>query len=169
MKNLVKILFALFIAVSAVNPAVSQSKKAEKQAAKAAAIKQMVESKDFTFQATYAFPAYGGQRYLTPGYDLKVGRDTVVSYLPFMGVAYSGAGYNSSNDDGIKFTSTNFTYTSEQKKNGMFYVMIKPKDAKNASQVTLNISPNGSADLMVISNNRQQMRFTGNIKEPQNK
>jgi hypothetical protein len=169
MKTLIKIFLALFIAFSAIAPATAQNKKSEKKAAKAAAIKQMIESKDFTFEANYAYPSYGIQRYLTPGYDLHVAKDTVVSYLPFMGVAYSSAGYNNSDDNGIKFTSTDFTYTSEEKKNGMFYVVIRPKDAKNASQLALTISPNGSADLTVLSTYRDRMRFTGNIKEKQKK
>jgi hypothetical protein len=169
MKALIKISLALFIAFSAIAPATAQTKKSEKQAAKAAAIKQMIESKNFTFEANYAYPSYGIQRYLTPNYDLRVTPDTVVSYLPFMGVAYSSAGYNNSDDNGIRFTSTNFTYTSEEKKNGMFYVVIRPKDAKNASQMSLTISPNGTADLSVLSTNRERMRFTGDIKEKQKK
>jgi hypothetical protein len=169
MKTLVKIFLALFIAFSAMAPAAAQNKKSEKKAAKAAAIKQMIESKDFTFEANYAYPSYGIQRYLTPNYDLRVTPDTVVSYLPFMGVAYSSAGFNSGDDNGIKFTSTDFTYTSQAKKNGTFYVVIKPKDAKNASQLALTISPTGSADLTVLSTYREQMRFTGIIKEKQKK
>ena len=169
MKALIKIFFALFIAFAAIASATAQTKKSEKKTAKAAAIKKMIESKDFTFEANYAYPSYGVQRYLTAGYDLRVNQDTVVSYLPFMGVAYSGAGYTNNDDNGIKFTSTNFTYTSEEKKNGMFYVVIKPKDVKNASQMALTISPNGNADLSVLSSNRERMRFTGNIKEKQKK
>jgi hypothetical protein len=169
MKTLVKIFLALFIAFSAMAPAAALYKKSEKKAAKAAAIKQMIESKDFTFEANYAYPSYGIQRYLTPNYDLRVTPDTVVSYLPFMGVAYSSAGFNSGDDNGIKFTSTDFTYTSQAKKNGTFYVVIKPKDAKNASQLALTISPTGSADLTVLSTYREQMRFTGIIKEKQKK
>jgi hypothetical protein len=169
MKALIKIFIALFIAFSAIAPATAQNKKSEKQAAKAAAIKQMIESKDFTFEANYAYPSYGIQRYLTPSYDLRVTKDTVVSFLPFMGVAYSSAGFNSGDDNGIKFTSTDFTYTSQEKKNGTFYVVIKPKDARNASQLALTISPTGSADLTVLSTYREQMRFTGIIKEKQKK
>lgn len=164
MKTLIKIIFALFITLSVLDPAVAQTKKSDKQAAKAAAIKEMVESKNFTFEANYAYPSYGNMRYLTPGYDLRVVKDTVVSYLPFMGVAYSGAGYNSG-DEGIKFTSTDFTYSSEVKKNGMYFVLVKPKDTKNANQLIFNISPSGTADLTVLSNNRERMRFSGNIIE----
>jgi hypothetical protein len=169
MKALIKIFLALFIAFAAIAPATAQTKKSEKKAAKAAAIKQMIESKDFTFEANYAYPSYGIQRYLTPNYDLRVTKDTVVSFLPFMGVAYSGAAFTNSDDNGIKFTSTNFTYTSQERKNGTFYVVIKPKDAKNANQLALTISPNGYADLSVLSTYREQMRFTGIIKEKQKK
>ncbi|QHS57307.1 DUF4251 domain-containing protein [Mucilaginibacter sp. 14171R-50] len=164
MKTLIKIIFALFITVTVLDPAAAQTKKSDKQAAKAAAIKQMVESKNFTFEANYAHPSYGNMRYLTPGYDVRVVKDTVVSYLPFFGVSYSGAGY-SSGDEGIKFTSTDFTYSEELKKNGLYYVLIKPKDTKNANQLIFNISPSGTADLTVLSNNRERMRFSGNIIE----
>ncbi|GGH05070.1 DUF4251 domain-containing protein [Mucilaginibacter phyllosphaerae] len=178
MKRLLNILLVLCITNWGLNPAYAQNKKSDKKAAQAAALKQLVESKKFTFQANFIYPSQGnftyptfngqplnGQRYLTPGYDLRITQDSLVSYLPFIGVAYSASGYNSPNDDGIKFTSTDFTYTYQAKKNGMFYVLIKPKGVRNANQIGIDISPGGSADLTVLSNNRERMRFSGIIKE----
>ena len=178
MKNLIKISLAFFIAVLAINQVNAQNKSINKKDAQIAALKELVESKSFTFQANLIFPLQGdlnymifngqpisGQRYLSPGYDVRLAKDSLISYLPYIGVAYSGTGYNNSNDNGIKFTSTDFTYTYKAKKNGMFYVLIKPKDVRNTNQLSLDISPTGSADLTVISNNRQSVRFSGTIKE----
>jgi hypothetical protein len=165
MKTLVKILFALLIAVTAVNPVSAQSPKAIKQAKKAAEIKELIDAKDYVFQASYMYPSGGGQRYLTSPYDLTVAPDTVEAYLPYWGVAYSSAGYNSSEDNGIKFKSTKFDYKTIAKKDGSYTISIKTNDTRNVTQMTLQVYNNGNADLIVISTNRQQIRFTGTLQE----
>jgi hypothetical protein len=166
MKTLVKIFFALLIAVAIINPAEAQSKKAIKEAKKAADIKGLIDAKDYVFQALYMYPSGGGSRYLTSPYDLTVAPDTVEAYLPYFGVAYSNAGYNSGDDNGIKFKSTKFDYnTSINKKNGNYTIRIKTDDTNNATQMTLQVYSNGNADLTVLSMNRQQIRFSGYLKE----
>jgi hypothetical protein len=165
MKTLVKILLALLIAVTAINQVNAQSKKAIKEAKKAAEIKGLIDAKDYIFQATYMYPSGGGSRYLTTPYDLTVAPDTVEAYLPYFGVAYSGAGYNSSEDNGIKFKSTRFDYVTNAKKNGSYTISIKTNDTRNGTQMTLQVYNNGNADLTVLSMNRQQIRFNGYLKE----
>lgn len=165
MKSLIKIIFALLLTTGIVGQVSAQSTKSEKKAAKEAEIKDLVNSKNYVFTANYVYPLGGGQRYLTPYYDLTVAKDSVIAYLPYFGVAYSGAGYNNSDDNGIKFTSTDFEYRSDQKKNGSWLIFIKPKDSRTTNQVVLTVQLNGSANLSVISNNRQQISFDGYIKE----
>ncbi|MBK0379107.1 DUF4251 domain-containing protein [Mucilaginibacter segetis] len=158
MKTLLKLCFILTLIFSIINTVNAQNKKADKTNE----IKQLVNSQKYIFKAAYMYPSYGGQKYLSTDYDLYVGRDTVKAYLPYYGVAYFGVGYNT-DDNGIKFTSTDFDYTVKDKKKGSWYIVIKPKDIHNTNQLILNISPNGYADLTVISNNRQRIRFDGNI------
>lgn len=165
MKTIVKILFALLIAIIAINPVNAQSQKAIKQAKKAGEIKSLIDAKDYVFQALYMYPSGGGQRYLTSSYDLTVAPDTVEAYLPYWGVAYSSAGYNSSEDNGIKFKSTKFDYTTKAKKDGSYIISIRTNDTRNITQMTLQVYNNGNADLIVISTNRQQIRFNGTLAE----
>ncbi|MES2063890.1 MAG: DUF4251 domain-containing protein [Bacteroidota bacterium] len=165
MKTLVKILFALFITVTVIAPVHAQSKKAIKEAKKVAEIKGLIDAKNYVFQASYMYPSGGGARYLTSPYDLTVAPDTVEAYLPYWGVAYSGAGYNSSDDNGIKFRSTKFDYKTNAKKDGSYIINIKTNDTRNVTQMTLQVYNNGNADLTVISMNRQQIRFNGYIVE----
>lgn len=154
------------LAFSAIMPVKAQNAKAQKEAKKAAEVKQLIDAKDYIFQANYMYPLGGGLRYLTSPYDVTVRPDTVESYLPYFGVAYSGVGYNSNEDNGIKFKSTKFDYTTSYvQKNGSYIIRIKTNDTRSATQMTLQVYKNGSADLNVISQNRQQIRFAGYIKE----
>ena len=166
MKSLIKILFSFFILFALGQNAHAQTAKQVKQAKEAAAVKELVESQNFVFQANYMYPMGGGQRYLNVSYyDLEVGKDTVTAFLPYFGVAYSGAGYNNSEDNGIKFTSTKFSYDKVVKSNGTSVITIKPQDTRTTNQMIMTVSPNGRADLSVISNNRQRIRFDGIIKQ----
>lgn len=161
MKTLIKICFGLAIVASITQTGLAQDKKAEKLAA----VKQLIESKNYIFKAEFMYPMGGAQQYLTSDYDLKVAQDTLVSYLPYFGVVYFNAAYNNSADAGIQFTSTRFDYKLEEKKKGGYVVYIKPKDNKNTQQMILDVSANGGAGLTVQSVNRQMIRFTGYIKE----
>jgi len=164
MKTLATILFALLIMSTAVQPVDAQT-KAQKKAAKEAELKELINSKKFTFQAYNVYPAYGGSRYLSTDYDVRIAGDSVISYLPYFGEVYSGGGYNSSTDSGIKFTSTDFEYNSTKNKNGSWNIIIKPKDGRNATQLLFTIQANGRTDLAVVSQNRQRIRFDGYIKD----
>ena len=165
MKTFIKIFFSLTISIFVFGGANAQDQKAQKRAQKAAEIKQLIESKSYAFQATYMYPNGGGQRYLTSPYDVTVSRDTVESYLPYFGVVYSGAGYGSSSDNGVKFTSTKFDYTANTKKDGSYIIAIKPSDTNGGTQLLLDVFPNGNASLSVISINRERIRYDGYIKE----
>ena len=127
-------------------------------------IKRIVESRNYIFKAQRANPLGGSMsRDLSSSYyDLTVGRDTVISFLPYFGRAYS-APVNPS-EGGIKFTSTKFDY--QQSNNGKRWtITIKPKDASDVQQLYLDIFDNGFATLQVISTNRQSISFNGYVEE----
>ena len=125
-------------------------------------IKRMIESRNYIFKAQTAEPQGSMVRQLTPEYDLTIGRDTIISYLPYFGRAYV-APVNPS-EGGIKFTSTKFDY--KQSNNGKSWkITIKPKDASEVQQLYLDIFDNGRATLQVISTNRQGISFSGYVEE----
>jgi hypothetical protein len=164
MKRLFNILAVVVLAMAINSPARAQSDKQNKAAKKAQEVKDLVDSKNFVFQATYMYPMGGGQQYLTSPYDVTVAKDTITSFLPYFGVAYSNAGYNS-NDNGIKFTSTKFDYKVSDLKKGGYRINIKPKDVSGNTQMYLEVYSSGDASLSVNNVNRQNIRFQGYIKE----
>src|SRR6185436_5082371 len=66
----------------------AQDTKQDKQAAKDAAIKLLVDSQNYVFVVQSAMPLSGRVRQLTSDYDLRVTKTSVISYLPYFGRAY---------------------------------------------------------------------------------
>lgn len=130
----------------------------------AAAINRLVNSKNFVFTAQTALPARGGVRQLTTPYDLKITPDTITSYLPFFGRAYTAP--VGANSGGIDFTATRFLYKATKKKKG-WNIVIEPKDARGIQKLFLSISSSGSAYLQVISTQREPISFNGYVSEGQ--
>lgn len=126
-------------------------------------IKNLVEGKNFVFQAQSAQPARGASRQLTAGYELRVSMDTLTAQLPYFGRAYNAP--MDMRGGGIEFTSIDFAYTLEAKKKGRWNITIEPKDAKDVRQMILSVSENGYASLQVLSNNRDPINFNGVVVE----
>jgi hypothetical protein len=163
-RRIIKSILFLFIAItSCLYIGHAQDGQKEKQLSKDIAIKNLVDSQNFVFVAQSALPTRGALRQLTSYYDIAISRDSVVSYLPYFGRAYS-VPYNST-DIGLKFTSTKFEYTKTVDKKGRWNILIKPKDYSEARELSFQIFNNGSATLRIISLNREPISFQGYIQE----
>lgn len=165
MKNLVKI--SLMVIACYFIPAIAiaqQTAKQTKEAASESALKDRIESKTYTFNATYALPLRGGQRYLTSEYDLRITSDSVIAYLPYFGQTYQEAPLTPE-ESGVMFTSTKFDYTVKPQKKGGWLITIIPSSVKFVSKMQLEVYKNGSANLMVQSNFRDEINFSGEIKQ----
>ena len=168
MKSLIKIIFAVVILTGTINITSAQTTKKEKQAIKAAKIKELLDAHNYVFKATYVIPQRGNSKSLEYGYDVIVSKDTVTAYLPYYGRATRAP--IDPMDGGVKFTSTNFDYTTKLAKNGSYNISIIPKDAgdqgsKDVRYLRLNVSTTGYASLQIISNNRDPISFNGDIEE----
>ena len=164
MKNLVRS-FSLMIAVAffVTNTFAQQTAKQAKKAAQEAAVAKAVDAKKYTFVATYMQPLRGAQKYLSDDYDLKITPDSAIAWLPYYGRVFMNPPMNP-DDAGIKFTSTKFDYNIAPRKKGGWEVIIVPKGDKYTSKMRLDIYTDGGASLMVMSNYRDQITFTGHLK-----
>ncbi len=129
----------------------------------ATSVKSMIDSQNFVFVAEMVNPLRGRNRQLTSPYDVSVSHDSLVSYLPYFGRAYI-APLNAA-EAGIQFTSTNFSYNTTQLKSNKWNVTLKPNDVHDAAQLNFTIFDNGSASLMVTSNSKDPISFTGHLKQ----
>lgn len=137
----------------------------EKEANKSQII-AMIKNNRFKFEAQQANPLRpniisANLRQLNGYYGLSLSKDSLKCYLPYFGVARQ-APYNS-NDNGLDFISTDFSYDKVEKSDGSYEITIVPNDTDKANKLYFTISENGSATLNVTSNNRDPISFTGNI------
>ena len=127
-------------------------------------IKQLIENRNYVFEVRTVLPMSGRTRQVAgDGYDLVVSPDTVNSYLPYFGRAYS-APMNPS-DGGFQFISQQFEYSSTPGNKGGWDIVIKPQDVRDVQQFSLSVSENGYASLQVTSTNRQPISYNGIITE----
>jgi len=152
------LLFASLLIVQSMQAQNSSNDKHQKESAN---IGRLIQSKNFVFVAQYALPLGGRSINLTSLYDVRLSNDTITSDLPFYGRAFV-APMNPS-EGGIRFTSTQFDYTANEKKKGGWNITILPKDTKDVRQMFLSVSENGYASLQVTSNNRQSINYTGYV------
>jgi len=168
MKTLIKlavVVVLLFCGLQIVN---AQSSRAQRNAAKEAAIKKMVDEKNFVFKADFANPQGGGRRSLNSDYDMVVAKDSIIAFLPYFGRAYIAP--TNPTEGGITFTSTKFDYHTTRNKNGSWDILIKPKegngtDWRDVQALRLSITTSGYASLYVTSTNRSYISFDGHVEE----
>lgn len=166
MKNLgINILLIFLIFTASGQEAKRKSRKAlkaEKTEQQREEIKAIVESKTFIFDVSTVNPMIGQTIQLTSNYEVKITGDSIFSYLPFFGVAYS-ANYGGTESPMI-FTKPFETCTQEKTKNG-YLVKVSVKNENDRLDYSFHISETGMVNLVVSSVNRQTITYNGNLKK----
>jgi hypothetical protein len=123
-------------------------------------VKDMVNGKQFIFEAQSLVPLKGSTRTLTPGYTMKVKPDTIASDLPYVGRAFTAV-YGST-DRGMKFTATKFEYTVKEKKKG-WTININTKEVSGSPRIIISVFDNGNARVVITSTDRESITYNGII------
>lgn len=155
MKPFIAVLLLLLVTISC-----GQQKEAVGDTA-AGSTEALINQKHYTFRARTLLPPGGRTIQLTTNYDLRIAGDSLISFLPYFGRAYSAP--VGSNEAGFQFTSTSNDYQVDQRKKGGWLISIRPKDHSDVQQMFLTVSQSGSASLQVTSLNRQPISYNGVI------
>ena len=168
-KEKIIIIASLIILIATINISCSSTKTVSiDQVTDTARIRSMINSQNFIFVPQYVSPMGFRRRYLTPDFDIRVSKDTIVSYLPFFGRGYTAP--ISPTDADFDFTSTKFSYKMSETRKG-WSISIKPMDQHYLQELYFRIFSNGSASLNVISIDKSFISYDGyiaarRIKEP---
>jgi len=125
-------------------------------------IKTIVDSKHFSFEPINITTGRGSIKQLTPGYIFQINGDTLKTYLPYFGRAYT-APINSS-DVGFDFTTTDFTYAVSEGKRNRVIVDVKTNGRVNNVEFSLVVYDNGSAYLRANASDRQSVSYNGKVR-----
>jgi hypothetical protein len=134
--------------------------EAQKENGNNKAIADLIQSKSFVFDATTVLPMRGGSRILTSRYDLKISGDTLRCDLPYFGRAFNPV---DPLQGGFQFTSLDFKYKISNRKKGGWDIDIKPAVA-DVQELSMLVSPDGTATLSVSSNSRESISYIGMIE-----
>jgi Domain of unknown function (DUF4251) len=127
-----------------------------------AMVKNWVEAKAFTFQATTMTPSKGGSRQLTGStYTVRINGDTLICDLPYIGRVYNVSSITG--ESGMNFTSYQFTYVSKAGKKNKWLLTIKTKDLKADNDLSFVFFDNGTATLNITSSDRQFISYQGRV------
>lgn len=154
-----KLILLWLICITAAIPATAQS-RSEKKAKIERAVKEAIDSKDYKINVDRMQPMRGNSRALTSNYSLKIKNDSVFSYLPYFGVAYSvpyGGG------KGLNFNEPISEYKVEHLKKGKVRIDFEARSEEDNYKYSLTIFPNGSTSIHVLPTNRQSISFTGDM------
>jgi len=122
----------------------------------------LIKSGEFVFTATRALPLGGGSIDLTTNTNyVKFHQNRIESYMPFFGIAYN-VDYGA--DGGIKFAGKPKEFKMVANSKGKGYEISATVTGKmDIYQLSLFVTPEGSATLLIISNNRNSISYSGEI------
>jgi hypothetical protein len=161
---LLSLLVFSFIFVHAQEPKKKSKKelKAEKKAQQIMLTKALIDSKAYVFAATTVNPVKMRTVVLTSEYDVKIKNDSLFSYLPYYGRAYTAS---MGGDSPMIFKGPIIKYSTENGKKGNYIIKVKVANKSDRLDYSFNVSETGSATLNVISNNRQSISYYGDIEK----
>jgi hypothetical protein len=124
-------------------------------------IKNVIDSSQFIFIAERVNPLRGSTRYLTSRYEVIIKKDTIDCDLPYFGRAFQAP--IDPSKGGIRFVSSDFSYSTNSKNEHEWQVILKPNDA-DEQQLLFDIFNNGTATLNVVNTHRDPISFYGHIE-----
>lgn len=125
-------------------------------------VKNMVDSKRYTIDVNRMIPMSGPTKALSSSYSLEIKGDSVVSYLPYMGEAYSvpyGGG------KGLNFEAPITDYSINFDKKGTAKIKFKARTNEDNFSFYVQIYDNGSSSINITPINRQSISFHGKLDE----
>lgn len=125
-------------------------------------IDSIILAQDFNFVPTTAIPTQMRSVNLSHSFSLKVTPTEIQTYLPYFGRVYSAP--MSSTEGGIQFTSKDFAYKIEEKKNNSYEITIETKDTPRRTKFYISTSNSGFSSVRAIEDNRQSISYNGRIE-----
>lgn len=153
-KIVLSLLFGMI--VSAV-PLLAQSKE-ELREEKTQQIREMVERKDYRIEVNRAIPMQMPSVHLTTVYSLTIKNDSIDSYLPYYGRAYTAAYGQQEN---LRFEAVMKSYDVKFKKKGKIEVNFSVRTKEDSFRYKVEIQENGSTTIFVQPVNKQAITFYG--------
>lgn len=161
MKQLPEII-AIVCCLAACATPKTPEQRADRSQQKTARVVDSLNNRTYTIAFDYAIPRKMRPRFLSPAYSIRVHGDSIVSTLPYFGVAYR-ADPDNRNRSPLDFNGSISSYEASQMKKNKMRVKLKTRNNMDYLCYNLDIFANGSVCLDIIATDRESISFTGNL------
>ncbi len=152
------LLSIIVMACSTLTPAEREAEKAKR----AKYVAQVLKKRQYKIDVKTIYPRGSGSISATSNWSLEVKGDTLVSYLPYMGVAHS-APFGS--NQGLNFTAPIKSYKDSGFKNGKHTILLTASSDDDTYDYRLEVMDNGSASIDVTPRRKDGISYSGDIAE----
>ena len=159
-KYQVSIVMALLAAVLLGGCATSEERAAQK-AEQVKKVTAALNRRQYKIAIARMYPMNGPSKTVTYGYSVEVKNDSLFSYLPYFGRAYNvpyGGG------KGLNFSAPIGSYQEEVAKNGKRRIEIGLTNEEDTYLYILEVFDNGSSTVSVMSRQREQISYCGDME-----
>ena len=135
--------------------------KAARAAEQAAKVNKALKERKYKIDVERMYSMRGGSKTLSYGYSVEVRNDSLISYLPYFGRAYSvpyGGG------KGLTFSERIGSYQEYQKGNGLRHIEIGLRNDEDTYLYTIEVYENGSSSISVQSRQRENISYSGEMR-----
>lgn len=134
---------------------------AAERAEKALAVGRALASRHYVVDVQMMYPRSGRAVNVSSNYSLEIKGDTVVSYLPYFGRAYSipyGGG------KAFNFSAPIISYESASDPKGKTYVRLVTDNEEDVITFQLEIFDNGQTTIDVQAREREPITYSGELE-----
>ena len=134
---------------------------AAERAEKALAVERALASRYYVVDVQMMYPRSGRAVNVSSNYSLEIKGDTVVSYLPYFGRAYSipyGGG------KAFNFSAPIISYESASDQKGKTFVRLVTDNEEDVITFQLEIFDNGQTTIDVQAREREPITYSGELE-----
>lgn len=151
---------AVVLMTACATTAETRERRAAEQQRIAQAVEEIVASGDFTVEMNYVNPQRMRSKMLTGEYGVTVKGDSIDSYLPFFGRVYRA---EFGIQTGLRFEDKIAQRQVKRARKDYYEVDLVVKRHMEHLFYSFDIYDNGKVTLMVRSDNRDTMHFSGDL------
>ena len=166
MKHYLSSIVLLFLATVMLCGCATAEERAARAALQAAKVKTALSEKHYLINVDRMYPLSGAPRHLTFGYSIEVRNDSLISYLPYMGRAYSvpyGGG------KALNFEAPLKNYKEVEGSRNLRRIYVQVYNDEDIYTYMFEVFANGKSTVHVDSRNRQPISFDGDVVTEENK
>jgi len=140
----------------------TKAERDAKKAERAQSVSAAMDNRRYKIDVFTMHTMRMGSRPLTSNWSLEVKGDTLVSYLPYLGVAYEAI---LGNTQGLNFTAPIKSYHDSGYKKGRRTVQLRANSDEDVIDYRVEVMDNGSASIHVTSRKRESISYSGEMAE----